>query len=304
MMNGRSILSGVLVGMTITQLAVYAHAQDANGPAGGPPSRAEFSKLQADVREQRDLIIQMMQTEQQRYDMMLRMLAGQGGGNPMVSLPASPQAAEPTATDSAPKRPRAEPVERRSGSIDGTVSLAGGDLNDVYVYVENAKSPPVHNKRIEIKQEGKQFSPRVTAVQAGTNVVFPNLDPIYHNVFSTSSRNSFDLGSYRSGDKPGAVTLTTPGVVDVFCNMHQKMSASVLVVPNALFTKVRPDGSFRLENVPVGPRRVVAWSPRAKPMQQRIDVTAAGSQVSFALTPAQAAAHTNKLGQVYGSYRD
>jgi plastocyanin len=306
MSNGRSILRSAMVtmiGLLVALTAMPVRAEN-DGPTGsGPPSRVEFAKLQADVREQRELIIQMLQTEQQRYDMLLRLLSGQGGGAPMVNLPLPSDApATPTAETSS-RRARAE-VERKSGAIEGKVSLPGGDLEDVYVYVENARGPAVHSKTIEIRQEGKQFSPRVAVVQAGTSVAFPNLDSIYHNVFSTSPRNSFDLGSYRSGDKVRTVTMTSPGVVEIFCNMHQKMSADVLVVPNGFYTKVHADGTFRLDNVPAGPRKVVAWSPRAKPAQQKVDVTGAVNQVSFVLSPRPPAAHANKMGQAYGSYRE
>ena len=98
---------------------------------------------------------------------------------------------------------------------------------------------------MEIKQEGRQFNPRVAVVQTGTNLMFPNMDAVYHNVFSNSPRNSFDLGTYQAGDKARSVTVTGPGVVDIFCNIHQKMSAKVLVVPSVLYAKVHPDGTFR-----------------------------------------------------------
>jgi plastocyanin len=305
--SGRSLVSGLIIGLIVTNVGLPAHAQDDRPVASGPPTRAEFSKLQADVKEQRDLIIQMLQTEQQRYDMLLRLLSGQGGGAPLVTLPATPDVPGAAVADSAPRRSGAAArveVEHRSTFVEGKVSVSGGEMGDIYVYVENAKVPAVKGKTIEIRQEGKQFVPRVAVVPAGTNVVFPNYDSIYHNVFSTSARNSFDLGSYRAGDKPRAVTLTSPGVVEIFCNMHQKMSANVLVVPNALYTKVRPDGTFRLEGVPVGQRRIVAWSPQAKPVQQRIELTSSGAQVAFALARQEAAAHANKLGQAYGSYRE
>lgn len=305
MNHGRALWSGVLVGLLVTRIALPAQAQDEKG--GGPPTRAEFTKLQNDVKEQRDLIIQMLQTEQQRYDMLLRLMAGQNAGAAaaIAGMPSAAPAVEaaPAETSAAPRRARVE-VERRNGSIDGKVSFPGGDMDDVYVYVENVKGAPIHNKVIEIRQEGKQFMPRSAVVQAGTTVAFPNNDSIYHNVFSLSGRNSFDLGSYRGGDKARTVTLTSPGVVDIFCNMHQKMSASVLVVPNALYTKVKSDGSFHIDNVPVGSRKVVAWSPRSKPMPQRVEVTGNNSEVSFSLTRQDSAAHSNKLGQAYGSYKD
>ncbi len=218
-------------------------------------------------------------------------------------MPVSGDAA--TAAGSSSGRSRAaEPARQRNAFVEGKVTVNSGGLGDVFVYVDGVKAPLVRGKTIEIKQENKQFVPRLAVVQAGTNIVFPNFDSVYHNVFSTSPRNTFDLGSYRAGDKPLAVTLTSPRVVEIFCNMHQKMSADVLVVPSPLYTKVRPDGTFRLENVPVGARRVVAWGPNAKPVQQKVEVTATGAQTTFVLEREEGKAHANKLGQAYGSYRE
>jgi hypothetical protein len=98
--------------------------------------------------------------------------------------------------------------------------------------------------------------------------------------------------------------MTKPGVVDVFCNMHQRMSAHVLVVPSKHYAKVRPDGSFRLEGVPVGTRNLVAWSPSLRAVKRNVDVTPAGARASFAMEYTDPQAHTNKLGQPYGSYNE
>ena len=182
--------------------------------------------------------------------------------------------------------------------------MTGGSIEDVYVYVENVKMPLTHHKVVEIKQEGRQFNPRVAVVQTGTNLMFPNMDAVYHNVFSNSPRNSFDLGTYQAGDKARSVTVTGPGVVDIFCNIHQKMSAKVLVVPSVLYAKVHADGTFRIENVPPGVRRLVAWSPETKVESQRVAVNGPTTEVSFTLAHEDASAHANKFGQAYGSYRD
>ncbi len=329
----RALLLGVTTGLVVARIATAAYAQDpaekqspAKTPAG--PSMADFNRLQNEVHEQRQLIVQMMQSEQQRYEMLLKLLRVQGG----ATLPEMPRAAPirdhdedataPVAVEESAEKPTerspngsqgknsgisaGNPDRRRkNGSVVGHVGLpGGGEVTDVYVFVENVKGPPVHGKTVEIRQENKQFSPRLTVVQPGTSVVFPNFDAVYHNVFSNSPRNSFDLGSSRSGDAPRAVTLTKPGVVEIFCNMHQKMSANVLVVPSPLYSKVRSDGSFRIDNVPVGARRIVAWSPGAKRAEQQVEVTAAGSQVTFALQTDERKAHLNKIGQAYGSYRE
>ena len=115
-------LAAILSALRCAELAVPTWARGAGRRrerAEGPPTRAEFTKLQSDVREQRQLIIQMMQTEQQRYDMLLRLLQGQGGGTPVPGLAAPPareRASPPRPTRRRPSRlprPRRRPPRRR-----------------------------------------------------------------------------------------------------------------------------------------------------------------------------------------------
>ena len=47
---------------------------------------------------------------------------------------------------------------------------------------------------VEIKQQDKQFSPAVAVVPVGTRLSFPNLDTVFHNVFSKTPNDAFDLG--------------------------------------------------------------------------------------------------------------
>jgi plastocyanin len=241
--------------------------------------------------------------------MLLRLI-----GNPAAASAALPAAATPTAAAETAAAPAAAGKgaaaavtaavpQRKLAAIDGKVSISGGDLSDIYIFVENVRGTPVRGRTLEIKQENKQFSPRLAVVQAGTQVVFPNLDTVFHNVFSNSPKNSFDLGSYRAGDKPRSVIMTAPGLVEIFCNVHQKMNANIMVVPNNLYARVKSDGSFHIENVPVGARKLVAWSPNTKPMTQKIDVTPSGGQVAFNLEYEEATAHANKMGLPYGSYK-
>ena len=256
-----------------------------------------------------------MQSEQQRYDMLLKLIGSASGALPPMAPPgapsptrAAPHAARHRRRQQRRRRqhgaaPRGGDPARKVAALEGKVSISGGDLSDVYVFVENVRGAPVRDRTIEIKQENKQFSPRLAVVQAGTQVVFPNFDTVFHNVFSTSPKNAFDLGSYRAGDKPRSVIMTSPGLVEIFCNVHQKMNANVMVVPNTLYTKVRADGSFRIENVPVGARKVVAWSPSTKLAAQKVEVTPSGGQATFSLEYEEAQAHTNKLGLPYGSYK-
>jgi plastocyanin len=305
------ILRGPVAAMALSAVAfISAHARADEAAAAdrtAPPTWAEFTKLQNEVHDQRNLLIQLMQTEQQRYDMLLKLLSSAAPSAaaslpPAVGVPVPAPEEKRARGASAAAGPRATAGER-TGVLEGKVDVPGGDVHDVYVYVENIKAARATGT-VEIKQENKQFSPRLAVVPIGTTVTFPNLDPVFHNVFSNSAANSFDLGSYRAGDQTRSVVMTKPGVVDVYCNMHQRMSAHVLVVPSKLFVKVRPDGSFRLEGVPLGSRSVVAWSPNLRPAQRKVEMTPAGARATFAMEYTDPQAHTNKVGQPYGSYNE
>src|SRR5262249_31672411 len=65
-----------------------------------------------------------------------------------------------------------------------------------------------------LAQKDQSFVPRVLAIAAGTRVDFPNLDPIFHNVFSLSPARRFDLGKYPRGDSR-RIVFPKPGLVNV-----------------------------------------------------------------------------------------
>ena len=79
-----------------------------------------------------------------------------------------------------------------------------------------------------VTSRDKRFDPRILAVSSGTRVKFPNVDSIYHNAFSLSPGNTFDMGLYRKGASKDVV-LKNPGIVRVYCNIHPDMAASVIV---------------------------------------------------------------------------
>jgi len=293
-------------------LAAAGHpglARAADAKDRPPSTAADFARLEKEVADQRQLIIQMMQVEQERYDILLKFVQAQaatrGSAGPAVPPSAGAKASKGAETPAA-RAPEASGGAHESAlaSVTGRVQARSGSLKDTWVYVDLVRGSPAHGKTLEIKQKDKQFWPRAAVVLRGTNVVFPNLDPVYHNVFSTSGRNGFDLGAYRAGETPRSVVLSTPGVVDVYCNIHARMSASILVAPSPLYAKVNADGTFKIENVPTGVRKLVAWSPGSKPAQEKVEVGASGGQANFVLDEEGATTHLNKTGQPYGSYKD
>ena len=165
--------------------------------------QGEIDRLKQELAEQRQLILQLMQAEQQRYDVVLKLL--RAGGAPGADVSSALPAAAVGGGDRAQERPRATRARtrgaggREAATVTGRVRTGGGQsLGEAYVYVDGLRSS-ARGHTVEIKQRDKQFAPRVVVVPLGTKLVFPNQDTVIHNVFSTAPGNSFDLGSVKGG---------------------------------------------------------------------------------------------------------
>jgi plastocyanin len=110
----------------------------------------------------------------------------------------------------------------------------------------------------KMDQRGRRFDPDMLIVPVGSKVTFPNLDPIFHNIFSLSKNQPFDLGFYAEG-KSREVQFTRTGIVQIYCHVHPEMYAVVVVTPNAWAARPDRDGAFSWKNVPPGKYRLEIW---------------------------------------------
>lgn len=176
------------------------------------------------------------------------------------------------------------------------------DLGDAVVYLEGAATPATSAApvTVEIAITDKVYAPHVVVVPVGSTVRFPNHDPFKHNVFSLSEPNTFDLGLYARGEVRSQ-TFAHPGLVRVYCNVHPRMVAYVLVMANRLYAQPAQDGSFLIENVPPGRHRLHVWHERI-PTEVVKEVTAgAGGDLQIALNARgyKWQPHRNKHGRNY-----
>lgn len=198
------------------------------------------------------------------------------------------------------------PAASLSGAaLAGSVSLVAAgtprpDASGAVVWLEGAPRTGAGPARADMKQESKRFLPKVVAVVKNGTVEFPNDDPIYHNVFSVSGGNRFDLGLYRSGASKSKKFEET-GIVRVYCNIHPQMVGFVVVVDSDHVAVTGPDGSFRFENIPPGSYVLKAWHEEGGEVSQPVTVRAAGEPVALRLdvTGFKPEPHKNKYGKDY-----
>lgn len=134
-----------------------------------------------------------------------------------------------------------------------------------------------------MEQKNKTFRPHVLAIQVGTAVDFPNYDPIFHNAFSTYDGRIFDLGLYPPGTSR-RVLFDRPGIVRVFCNIHESMSAIIAVLPSPWFCVTPRTGAVLIPDVPPGEYVIHFFHERSLPevlgkLHQRVTVGPAGARL-------------------------
>ena len=174
-----------------------------------------------------------------------------------------------------------------AGELRGRVSLgvAGVPLAAVapiVVYLEPEGGVSAGGagaqRTVRMRQKDAHFAPSFLVIAVGSTVEMANDDAIYHNVFSYSRPNDFDLGLYPAGESRKLV-LRHPGVVKLYCSIHESMNATILVTPTRWFDVVDAKGGYALKDVQPGRYRAVVWAERLPGTSRMIEIGAGESEV-------------------------
>ncbi len=126
---------------------------------------------------------------------------------------------------------------------------------------------------VSIEQIDKEFVPAVTVVPVGSLVSFPNRDDILHHVYSFSKAKTFDLPLYK-GVPNEPVQFDTAGIATLGCNIHDWMSAHVVVVNTPYYQQTNDLGLVEFKDIPTGDYELVLWHPRQKkPYQESLSIS-------------------------------
>ncbi len=166
----------------------------------------------------------------------------------------------------------------RASSLPRARMMAHGVVTDAVVWLEHVPASAdtvIPGHRPKLAQKDQCFQPRVLPVAVGTAVDFPNMDPIFHNVFSLSPVRRFDLGRYPRGHSK-RVVFTRPGLVNVYCDIHSSMAAYVLVLPHHAFARPDARGGWALPDLPAGHYVLKAWHPDLGELRRGVGLPAPG----------------------------
>jgi plastocyanin len=184
-------------------------------------------------------------------------------------------------------------------AVDDEQNALDFERSHVAIWIEGSgvsRTRPTRAPRASIEQTGRRFAPDMVVAPAGSAISFPNLDSVFHNVFSLSKPKAFDLGNYSKGDTR-LVVFPRPGIVYVGCHLHPNMTAVIVVTPGELCARANRDGKFMIDSVPPGEWTVVAWHRAAGFYRQKINVLPGrGAHLEF-LIPVRAESSAPEMAQ-------
>jgi plastocyanin len=143
------------------------------------------------------------------------------------------------------------------------VDTAGHPVRDAVVTLYPARPAARAARpggRFVVAQKNLQFHPFLTIVPVGADVSFPNFDPTKHHVYSFSPARKFELKLF-ARDQSRTVHFDKPGVVALGCNIHDQMSAFIVVTDSAWTARTDAQGMAAFGDAPGTPGRLTVWHP-------------------------------------------
>ncbi len=196
------------------------------------------------------------------------------------------------------------------GSLEGSVVIVGNNNkllpskgviltltpSDGRVLSLDQRAPMTHT----IDMQDKTYLPGYISIRKNDRVSFVNKDKIKHNVFSSTGKNAFDLGTYSAGKKR-EVTLNSAGIVKVYCNIHADMATFISVSDNSISVVADHQGHFSIKDLEPGEYNLNVWHVRGEKTEKIVIKSQQKNKYITSLNTAnyKKVAHKNKFGKKY-----
>lgn len=179
------------------------------------------------------------------------------------------------------------------------VRVKGAALQNVVIVLEGAeKGKPYGGTPVEFVGKDCAFLPYVTVAPKKGAAGWPifkveNQDPVMHNphayeVMGSGRRTLWNIGLPEQGSKLEKEARIRKGnVIKLECDQHDFMHSWTRVVENPYFAVVGEDGSFKIEDIPPGHYKLVAWHPILGEQTQEVTIASKGMATADVTFPAE-----------------
>jgi plastocyanin len=241
-------------------------------------------------------------------------ITGCGGGGEQASAPSTSAdtAAAPSATSSGGSASIRGVTTYKNGDPDSVIDMnadpvcaslhpeeahteqivldGSGNIANVFVYVKEGLGGgyAVPSQAHLLDQVGCQYSPHVSGVMVGQELVIRNSDPTLHNVHAMPSQNQeFNSGQPFQGMEMEHKFDHPEVMIPFKCDVHPWMASYMAVLEHPYFGVSGGDGSFAIDNLPAGDYVLEAWHEKLGTKTQAVTVADGDSiEVSFDFSPA------------------
>ena len=165
------------------------------------------------------------------------------------------------------------------------VDSSGKPVRDAVVtlYPSSGARAPKPSGRYVVSQQILQFHPFLSIVPVGADVSFPNFDNTKHHVYSFSAAKRFELKLFAK-DQSRTVHFDKAGVVALGCNIHDQMTAFIVVTDSLWTARTDARGIAAFGNAPDAPGKVTVWHPYLRAPGGMVQQGVAATQHSASFT--------------------
>jgi hypothetical protein len=153
------------------------------------------------------------------------------------------------------------------------VDQASKGIAGVVVSLEGVtKGKPLEITPMSLDNAKCRFHPHVGAAATGSQLEIKNADPVLHNTHIRKDGATFLNIALPPHGKPIRKPLANVGQLDVRCDAHKFMQASIHVFDHPYFAVTDEAGRFELAKVPSGTYRLRIWHEILGMQEQTIQV--------------------------------
>ncbi len=153
------------------------------------------------------------------------------------------------------------------GIANVVVSLAG---------VTKGKPFPV-KQVARLRNETCRFLPRAQALPVGGKIEITNADPVLHNTHIWKDGLTFLNVALPAGGRAIRKRLEVESRLDIGCDAHRFMRASVHVFGHPYFAVTGESGQFHITGVPAGRWVISAWHETLGKLEKEVTVPGQGT---------------------------
>ncbi len=171
--------------------------------------------------------------------------------------------------------------------IDPWTLGSNGELLNAVVYIQDIKTGKKWlDTNFHFDQKACGFVPFISVMRNKGKLKVTNLDPIGHNVHAYEYVGKVKLSKLQ----PGGINMTVINIAQpnqgltfkkkiklrrdnqmkLECDIHNFMHGWVLALENPYYSMTKADGSFKIDNVPAGTYKVIAWHPTFGTQEQSV----------------------------------